>query len=181
MSLEISHTKAWLSDIIIGFNFCPFAKKEFVNESIHYYLCEDKKMDTALKTIIFQCEYLQNNPSVETSLIIFNQGFAMFDDYLDLLDYANQLLADSGYEGVFQIASFHPLYCFDGEPFDDAANFTNRSPYPMIHLLREESLEKVLAIYPEPEKIPDNNIALAREKGADFFKNTLDKIRNSES
>ena len=174
MSIEIEQTKKWLSDIIIGLNFCPFAKKEFVNQSIHYFVSHETQIDHALAALIHQCEFLINNPSVETTLIIFPDGFQAFDNYLDLVDFGEQLLADSGFEGVLQIASFHPLYCFEGEDISDAANFTNRSPYPMLHLLREDSLDKVLNSFPEPEKIPEQNIAIAREKGANFF---LDKLK----
>ena len=180
MATQIAETKAWLSDIIIGLNFCPFAKKEFVNDTIHYYVSNDTNFDKALETLIHQCEFLLNNLSIETGLIIFDSGFDNFDQYLDLLDFSNQLIADSGYEGIFQIASFHPEYCFEGEPADDAdsddaANFTNRSPYPMLHILREESLEKVLNTYSEPELIPEQNIAIAREKGSRYF---IDKLNS---
>lgn len=176
MDHHIAATKTWLSDIIIGFNFCPFAKKEFVNDSIHYYVAPETSFDNALAMLIHQCEFMANNPSVETALIIFDSGFTEFEQYLDLLDFSNQLIADSGYEGTFQIASFHPEYCFEGEDPSDAANFTNRSPYPMLHILREESLEKVLSTYKEPELIPEQNIKLARDKGAQFFQQKLKAI-----
>lgn len=169
MSSHIKKTQAWLSDIIIDLNLCPFAKKEFVNDSIHYYVSNDESFDKALETLIHQCEFLMNNASIETALIIFDLGFNHFEQYLDLLDFSNQLIEESGYEGIFQIASFHPDYCFEGEDINDAANFTNRSPYPMLHILREDSLEKVLTTYKNPEKIPEQNIELAREKGAEFF------------
>lgn len=179
MCKEVTATKAWLEDIIIGLNFCPFAKKEFVNNSIHYQVCDAVKIVDALELMIKQCEQLTEDVSIETSLIIFKQGFVNFDQYLDLLDYANDLLADCGYEGIYQIASFHPQYCFEGEHTNDAANYTNRSPYPMLHLLREASLEKVLSIYPNPEIIPENNIEIAREKGALFFKEKLARYKAS--
>lgn len=173
MSLAIKKTQAWLSDIIIDLNLCPFAKKEFVNETIHYYVSIDTSFDKALEMLIHQCEFLKKNDSIETALIIFDTGFTKFEQYLDLLDYSNQLIEESGYEGVFQIASFHPDYCFEGEDVNDAANFTNRSPYPMLHLLREDSLEKVLNTYKDPEQIPEQNIRLAREKGSEYFKAKL--------
>ena len=176
MEHQIAATKTWLSEVIIGLNFCPFAKKEFVNESIHYYLSKETSFDKALETLVHQCEFLANNSSIETGLVIFDSGFGEFEQYLDLLDFANQLIVDSGYEGIFQIASFHPNYCFEGEESDDAANFTNRSPYPMLHILREDSLEKVLASYKNPELIPEQNITVAREKGAEFFQQKLKKI-----
>jgi hypothetical protein len=83
------------------------------------------------------------------------------------------LLEAQDYNGVYQLASFHPNYCFDGSLKNDAANYTNRSPYPMLHLLRESSLEQALAHYPNPEMIPENNIKLTRELGLEKMKSTL--------
>lgn len=181
MCKEVLATKAWLEEIIIGLNFCPFAKKEFVTNTIDYQVCDAVKIVDALEFMIKACEQLTQKPAIETSLIIFKQGFVNFEQYLDLLDYANDLLADCGYEGVYQVASFHPQYCFEGENIDDAANYTNRSPYPMLHLLREDSLEKVLSIYPNPENIPENNINIARNKGDVFFKEKLALFKNKKA
>ena len=177
----ILKTKLWLEEVIIGFNFCPFAKKEFVNNTIDYHVCSQRKIDTALGSIIERCHYLEQNENIETSLIIFSLGFRDFNQYLDLVDYGNQLLVDAGFEGVFQLASFHPDYCFAGEDYDDAANFTNRSPLPTIHIIREASLAKVLSVYKNPEEIPENNIALARTKGKSFFTDLLANIHHKHS
>jgi len=175
---EISQTRQWIEDVIVRLNFCPFAKKELINNSIHYYLSENKKIKGALEELFEQYIYLQNNPSIETSLIIFDQGFKSFEQYLELIDYANELLIDSTYDGVFQLATFHPDYYFDGVGIDDAENYTNRSPYPVIHILREESLTRVLSTYKNPENIPENNIALAQEKGRHYFEEILKKIKH---
>jgi len=172
----INQTKQWVEDVIVGLNLCPFAKKELVNNTIHYYVSTQKKFKEALFEVVEQCLFLKNNPQLETSLLIYSEGFNDFNVYLDLIDYANELISEQGFEGLFQVASFHPHYCFADSCYDDAANFTNRSPYPMLHLIREESMERVLNNYKNPEKIPDNNIALARQKGADFFKNILNNI-----
>lgn len=172
----ILKTKQWLEDIIIGLNFCPFAKKEFVNNTIHYHICAQARMDKALEEFAMQCEKLSNTPEIETTLFICSLGFRTFESYLDLVDYANDLLIDLGYEGVFQIASFHPDYVFEGEDINDASNYTNRSPLPTLHLIREESMERVLSVYDKPEMIPENNIALARDKGAKFFQQVLKQI-----
>ena len=169
-------TKQWLKEIIIGLNFCPFAKKEFVNNTIHYHESKEEQIKPALHEFIEQCRYLQAHDELETTIIIYNNGFRNFDRYLDLVDYGNGLLADSGFEGIFQLASMHPEYCFEDEGFDDASNFTNRSPYPILHIIREASMAKVLSIYNEPEKIPENNIALANEKGTEFFQQVLTRI-----
>jgi hypothetical protein len=93
-----------------------------------------------------------------------------------LVEYGNDLLVDAGFEGIFQLASMHPEYCFEGEDFDDASNFTNRSPFPMVHIIREASMARVLSVYNEPDKIPENNITLAQKKGANFFKQVLTRI-----
>jgi hypothetical protein len=176
---DILKTQQWLEEIIIGLNFCPFAKKEFVNNTIHYQLCGAKKIASALEELAKQCKKLVEEPSIETTLLIFNEAFKSFESYLDLLDYANDLLVELGYEGKFQLASFHPDYYFEGEPFDAASNYTNRSPLPTLHLIREASMEKVLSVYKNPEQIPSNNIELAEDKGAEFFKNILKRIHHT--
>jgi len=171
-------TQAWLKDIIVELNFCPFAKRELVNNTIEFCVSSQQQIKHALEEIALQCEYLTNHPEVETTLIVYSEGFKRFEAYLDLVDYANDLLAQLSLEGIYQIASFHPDYCFEGDAFDDAANYTNRSPFPMIHLLREESIERVLSQYPSPELIPERNIDLARKKGTDFFVEYLTGLKS---
>ena len=177
---EIEKTKLWLEHVIVGFNFCPFAKKELVNNTIHYQLSEATNIDNAVHELIEAFNYLENNEDIETTLVIYNKGFDDFYTYLDLLDEANYQLEKAGYQGTFQLASFHPDYCFEGEHFEDAANFTNRSPLPTIHIIRESSLERVLNTYKNPEDIPVNNMELARAKGNQFFANLLANINNSQ-
>lgn len=177
MSIAIGATKLWLERVIIEFNFCPFAKKEFVNNTIAYIESDKIKIVDALEELIMQCYKMREQEEIETSLVIFPKSFQNFDHFLDLVDYANDLIADSGMEGEFQLATFHPHYCFEGEARDDASNYTNRAPFPILHIIREQSLERVLAVYPEPETIPENNIALAREKGSDYFKSLMMAIK----
>lgn len=176
--IEISHTRQWVEDIIVGLNFCPFAKKELVNNTIGYYVSTHKKLKLALDELFEQYGLLLNSPEIETSLIIYNEGFKSFEQYLELIDYANEYLMDSVFEGVFQLATFHPDYYFDGTDFDDAENYTNRSPYPTIHIIREASMTRVLSTYKNPENIPENNITLAKEKGSLFFESILNKIKS---
>ena len=175
----VTETKTWVEEIIVGLNFCPFAKKEMINNTIYYYQSAQDNIPTALLEIIEQCHFLRNSSKIETSLIIYAQGFKNFNQYLDLVDYANNLLREEGFEGEFQLASFHPEYCFADTSFDDAANFTNRSPFPMLHVIREKSMSKVLSSYKNPDQIPDNNITLARAKGKDYFLQALAKIKHS--
>ena len=179
MEIEIKQTKLWLEQIIVAFNFCPFAKKELLNNTIHYHLSDKSKVGLALEELVEQCGYLAEHSEVETSLLIYNEGFKSFECYLDLVAYAEESLINSGFEGIFQLASFHPDYYFEGEEFNDAANFTNRSPYPTLHLIREESMTRVLSVYKNPENIPINNINLARSKGAPFFSQLLIDIKQN--
>jgi len=169
----IAHSKNWLSRFIIQHNICPFAKREFDKGTIHYAVIDENKIEEQLQALILACNQLDNDSAIETTLVIFPQGLNEFDDYLDFLEIANALMHKQGYEGVYQLASFHPEYCFEGVETDDASNYTNRSPYPMLHLIREASLEKVLTKYPHPEKIPERNIEYTRGLGRKALENLL--------
>jgi len=161
----IHHTQAWLTSFIIQYNICPFAKKEHDNGRIHYAVDDSTDIEHCLETVFDECHRLDNHSNIETTLIIFPNNLSQFEDYLDFLSLAESLLIDQNYEGVYQLASFHPLYCFEGANTNDPANYTNRSPYPMLHLIREASLESALKSFPNPEKIPQQNIKLTRELG----------------
>jgi hypothetical protein len=124
-----------------------------------------------------EVDYLDNQLEVETTLLIFEKHFGDFDLFLDLIEIANQMLDDSGYSGIYQLATFHPDYLFEGEAVSDASHYTNRSPYPMLHLLREISMEKVLEQHPEPDNIPRQNIEKARHLGTNYFKQYLQKLK----
>ena len=102
---------------------------------------------------------------MSTSLLVYSQALTNFDDYLDVLDRVNDLIIEAGLEGIIQLASFHPDYCFEGVEQDDVSNYTNRSPYPMLHFIREQSLAAALENYPNPDKIPDNNIKRLKDLG----------------
>ncbi len=171
----IKATQYWLEQTVIGFNFCPFAKREFVRKSIDYQVSDTLQVEAALYQLLDTFKRLDEDKNIETSLIIFERGFAKFDDYLDLLDLASQLLDKENYSGIYQIASFHPNYQFDGVEADDASNYTNRSPYPILHILREASLEKALQHIENPEEIPERNIALAQQEGASVFEKILEQ------
>lgn len=175
----IEQTQCWISQFIIQHNICPFAKREFEKNSIHYEVVISEKLENQLQELIYSCEQLDRENDIETSLLIVPNGLSDFDDYLDFLELANELLHQQGYESVYQLASFHPNYCFDGVEADDASNFTNRSPYPMLHLIREVSLEKALTHYPKPEEIPARNIEYMREMGVQALDNLLKNCDNT--
>ncbi|OUS26365.1 hypothetical protein A9Q98_10995 [Thalassotalea sp. 42_200_T64] len=175
----INQCKQWLEKIIIGLNFCPFAKKEFVQNTIAYSVFTNVDMETALQGVIEECQCLDENPEMETSLLIYPDNFQYFEDYLDLVHFAEQLLIREGYEGVYQIASFHPDYYFAGVDEDDDSNYTNRSPFPILHLIKEESLAKAVKAHPDAAGIPDKNIEVCQQKGGNFFADFLNHIKNN--
>jgi hypothetical protein len=170
--LVIQQTRAWVRDFIVAHNICPFARKELERGGIHYEIFQENRVEVALTGLIELCQRLDKNGNIGTVLYIFPTSFISFNDYLNLLDMANALLIKQGYEGVYQLASFHPDYCFEGVDCDDASHYTNRSPYPMLHIIREDALEKALEKHPNPETIPERNIAYCRKLGCD----TLAKI-----
>jgi hypothetical protein len=161
----IDATQNWLKTIIIAYGICPFAKREADRGSIHFVASHDTDIENCLANLLLECDRLNSDTRIETTLIIYDQAFVCFDDYLDFLELAETLLIEQDYEGVYQLASFHPDYCFEGAKQNDPANYTNRSPYPLLHLLRESSIEKAIAAYPHPEDIPQRNIELTRELG----------------
>jgi len=166
----IDQTKKWINDVIIGCNFCPFAAKVIKQQTVYYQVENSIESKICLDSFLNEILRLDGDANIETSFLIFPNSYVSFDDYLDLVILVEKLIFDKGYEGVYQVASFHPLYQFDGTNYDDAANFTNRSVYPMLHLLREESIEKALENFKSPESIPDTNINFAREKGLVYMK-----------
>ncbi|MGD8956432.1 MAG: DUF1415 domain-containing protein [Chromatiaceae bacterium] len=166
-ALAIARTRRWLEDVVIGLALCPFAAAPAHAGRIVYEVCEQTSAEA-----VYQC-FLQTLQDFaiadaarhETALLIFTKGLADFADYLDLLALAEQALSEAGLTGVIQLASFHPDYRFAGAPADDPANFSNRSPYPMFHLIREDSLEAALASYGHPERIPERNVRRLRRLG----------------
>jgi len=164
-SSVIAQTTQWINSVVIGCNFCPFAAKAMLRKSIRYVVLPDITLESALEAVVEELRYLDRSVDIETTLVIFPNQFSDFEDYLDLAELAEDLSVEQGYEGIYQIASFHPDYRFEGAKDNDPANYTNRSPYPMLHILREDSITKALDHYIDPEGIPERNIAFAQEKG----------------
>lgn len=169
----IESTRQWVLNVIVGLNFCPFAKPVVESSGIHYQVVNERKLEPCLMALYQAMKQLSTDATIETTLLVYPVGFEAFDDYLDLVDVADALLVEEGFEGEFQLATFHPDYYFEDAQYDDAANFTNRSPYPMLHILRESSVEKALENVPHPEKIPNRNIDVAREKGSEMLRALL--------
>jgi hypothetical protein len=161
----IAQTREWVKTVVIGYQFCPFANKVFEAQTIHYQVVTDHQLEACLQALIVECQKLDNSNRIETTIIIYPQGYTDFEYFLELLALAEDLLVAQGYEGIYQLASFHPQYQFSDTDIDDPANYTNRSPYPMLHLLRETSLEQAIADYPDAHNIPQRNIENARKLG----------------
>ncbi len=168
----INITKSWIEKIVIGLNFCPFAAQPFKSNSIHYEVVVESNLNTVLGEFSKVCTQLNDDESIETSLIILPEHFDDFEQYLDLVDLCEQLLIMEDLNGVFQVASFHPQYLFAGSEESDPSNYTNRSPYPMIHILREDSLTTAIDKHIDVDSIPENNIINARNLGLAYFKSS---------
>jgi hypothetical protein len=169
----IEPCRQWVTKVIVGMNFCPFAKPVVESGAVSYSVINERSLELCLQALSDELNRLYGDDSIETSLLIYPVGFEAFDDYLELAGIADELLIDEGFEGVFQLATFHPDYCFEGQVYDDPANYTNRSPYPILHILREASVEKALESVANPDKIPNRNIEFARAKGLDEMKTLL--------
>jgi hypothetical protein len=165
----IEQTTNWIKSVVIDCNFCPFAAKALFNRSVRYVVNTDITAVESLEILKAELIHLDDDEKTETSFIIFPNNFNDFQSYLTLVKKAEQLILKEGYDGIYQVASFHPYYCFAGSESDDPANYTNRSIYPMLHILREESITKALRLFPNPEQIPQHNIDFARHKGLQYM------------
>ncbi|TXS93784.1 DUF1415 domain-containing protein [Parahaliea maris] len=154
-------TRSWLAEFVVGLNLCPFARPLLSSPALRISVCSAHERADLHHAFLAELDLLQSRSEADiaTTLLVFPQALAGFDDYLDFLAEAQPMLEQVGLDGVVQLASFHPDYRFEGEPEDAASHFTNRSPWPTVHLLREAMLTRLLASYPDPESIPEDNIA----------------------
>ena len=173
IEIIITQTKKWITDVVVGCNFCPFAAKELKRNTVHYKVLANATAITALEAVLALLRHLDDNDNIETSFLILPGSFPLFDTYLDLVDLAEKLLAKENYEGIYQVASFHPQYIFAGSRDNDPSNYTNRSPYAMLHFLREDSVSKAVDSYPAINKVPERNIVFTREKGLRYMQQLL--------
>ncbi len=163
----IAHTRHWLEAAVIGLNLCPFAKPVYAKEQIRYAVSQAETPEALLGELIDELETLAaaDPAEIETTLLIHPWVLTDFLDYNDFLEVAEAAVEDLGLSGILQVASFHPGYQFAGTSPDDIENYTNRSPYPMLHLLREASVERAVQSIPDPAEIYERNIATLRRLG----------------
>jgi len=162
----VKDVRYWLVAFVIKLNLCPFAKREFTNERVKFAVSDASTEEQLLADLQQELSHLQEDNEIETTLLIHPHVLQEFDNYNQFLDIVDALLDEEGLLGVYQIASFHPNYRFADTEFDDAENYSNRSPYPILHLLRESSLEREIARHQDTSLIPERNIQLLRELGA---------------
>lgn len=163
----------WLESLVIELNLCPFAKRELVKDRVRFVVTPATTEDELLQALQAELEFLQAHSEVETTLLIHPAVLQNFGDYNQFLNSADDLLTGLQLEGMFQIASFHPDYQFADTAPDDAENYTNRSPYPLLHILREASLEQVIADTLDVAQIPARNVALMNGLGREQLQKML--------
>ena len=165
----LAETRAWVERAVIGLQLCPFAKAPQVKGQVRYVVSEAGDPESLLSALVEELKLLAATPPerIETTLLVHPRVLTDFEDHNDFLEIAEAALAALDLEGVIQIASFHPHYRFAGSEPDDIANATNRSPHPTLHLLREESIERALATFADPDSIFEANIATLERLGAE--------------
>jgi hypothetical protein len=163
----IANTQRWVERAVIGLNLCPFAKAVHVKQQIRYVISDAITPEALLKDLIIELENLaEASPDkIETTLLIHPHVLTDFLDYNDFLDIADETVEELELGGELQIASMHPQYQFADTQPDDMENYTNRSPYPTLHLLREASVDKAVAAFPEADQIFEKNIATMKNLG----------------
>ena len=167
--LALAETRAWVDRAVIGLNLCPFAKAPQVKGRVRYVVSVANDPKALLAALADELGRLAAAPAerIETTLLIHPQALTDFADYNDFLAVAERVVAGLGLGGVIQVASFHPQYRFAGTAPDDVSNATNRSPYPTLHLLREESIDRAVTVFPEAEAIYEVNITTLQRLGVE--------------
>jgi hypothetical protein len=173
----IARTRCWIERVVVELNLCPFARKPCESGQVRYAVSAAHRSEELLADVQSELELLRATDAgeIETTVLIHPDVLNDFLDYNDFLGAVDALIDEGGYAGEFQVASFHPHYQFAGTQADDAENYTNRSPYPMLHLLREEGLTRAIAGYARPDKIPERNIRTLEKLGAARMREILDE------
>lgn len=163
----ILQTKAWIKEFVIKLQLCPFAHRVFEEDRIRYFVSESSEVKEVLQLFWQELEYLmEEKTELSTSILILPQ-WKSFEQYLSCYYAAETLLEQTETTNIFQLASFHPNYVFDGVNSRDVSNFTNRSPFPLIHILRTEEVTNAIENFSDVEQIPSRNISLMKKMGRD--------------
>ncbi len=171
----IAATRLWLERIVIGLNLCPFAKAVYVKDQVRFVLSDATTPEALVEQLAEELVLLRDTPAeqIDTTLIVHPQVLTDFLDYNDFLDNADAAIEALDLQGILQVASFHPDYQFEGVAADDASNYTNRAPFPTLHLLREDSVARAVDVYPDPDVIVERNIQTLDRIGVDGWHRRL--------
>ena len=175
----IGTTRQWVDKVVVGLNLCPFAKRELMTGSLFFEVSEAETEEDLLVDLQKALNLINEDADVETMLLIHPAVLQKFYDYNEFLNYADALLVQMGLEGIYQIASFHPDYQFADTEANDLCNYTNKSPYPMLHLIAEESVEKAIESHPDSDSIPLRNIELLESLGKSEMQRLLEQCADS--
>ncbi|WP_313348075.1 DUF1415 domain-containing protein [Stenotrophomonas sp.] len=171
----IAETRKWLEQIVIGLNLCPFAKAVYVKDQVRFVLSDATTPEALVEELAEELILLRDTPAeqIDTTLIVHPDVLTDFLDYNDFLDNADAAIEALDLQGILQVASFHPQYQFAGVAPDDVSNYTNRAPYPILHLLREDSVERAVAAFPDPDVIVERNIETLDKLGIEGWTRLL--------
>ena len=171
----IAETRKWLEQIVIGLNLCPFAKAVYVKDQVRFVLSDATTPEALVEELAEELILLRDTPAeqIDTTLIVHPDALTDFLDYNDFLDNADAAIEALDLQGILQVASFHPQYQFAGAAPDDVSNYTNRAPYPTLHLLREDSVERAVAAFPDPDVIVERNIETLDKLGIEGWTRLL--------
>jgi hypothetical protein len=171
----IAETRKWLEQIVIGLNLCPFAKAVYVKDQVRFVLSDATTPEALVEELAEELILLRDTPAeqIDTTLIVHPDVLTDFLDYNDFLDNADAAIEALDLQGILQVASFHPQYQFAGVAPDDVSNYTNRAPYPTLHLLREDSVERAVAAFPDPDVIVERNIETLDKLGIEGWTRLL--------
>ncbi|MBL8444667.1 MAG: DUF1415 domain-containing protein [Zoogloeaceae bacterium] len=163
----IQDMRKWLEKAVIGLNLCPFARSVYVNNQVRFVVSNARHLDGFLEELDRELDFLAaaDPKEIDTTLLIHPTLLPDFLDFNEVVGIAEEAVIEHELEGVIQVASFHPQFQFDGTEPDDIGNYTNRAPYPTLHLIREESLEGAVASHPDPDSIYERNIETLQKLG----------------
>ena len=174
----LDDTRRWIEKAVIGLNLCPFARAVYVKNQVRIVVSRARHLDAFLDELDRDLALLQSTPAeeIDTTLLVHPTLFPDFEVFNDFMNVVDDVVAEHDLEGVIQVANFHPDFRFEGEPEGDMSHFTNRAPYPTLHLLREDSVERAVeSAGGDAEAIVERNIATLRQLGPEGWKALLAK------
>ncbi len=176
----IQSTQRWLETVVIALNLCPFARRALDRGGVRFAVTDAQDTETLLEALLGELDFLDAPSEIETTLLIHPEVLQEFYAYNDFLSIVEVALETTSRHGVYQVASFHPEYQFAGTSPADAENYSNRSPYPMLHILRESSITRAVETHPDVHGIPDVNIERLRLEGAEEMRGLLERCSEAE-